>query len=77
MAVSPLFSLLLVFIPLVVSQGNVSSIAGSTQTFEFPPPSISTVSPDPNFPNGSDVGFAGPTPSDFFFFLLENQLSRS
>lgn len=77
MAVLSLFISVLVLIPLVASQGHVSSIAGSTQTFEFPPPGISTVvNPDPNFSNGSDVGFAGPTPSDIFF-LLEKQISRN
>ncbi|KAA1471726.1 phosphoglycerate mutase-like protein [Dentipellis sp. KUC8613] len=42
---------------------RASSFAGSTTTFEFPPPNVTATIPDPNFPVGSILGFAGPTPT--------------
>ncbi|KAJ3569059.1 hypothetical protein NP233_g5303 [Leucocoprinus birnbaumii] len=48
---------------LVASQERVASVAGSTQTFQFPPPGVTATQPDPNFPDGTHVGFAGPTPT--------------
>jgi len=43
--------------------GLASSYAGSTSTAAFPPPGATG---DSNaFPNGAQVGYAGPTPSTF------------
>lgn len=42
---------------------RASSFVGSTATFAFPPPNVTATVPDPNFPDGSEVGFAGPTPT--------------
>lgn len=43
---------------------EASTFAGSTQTFQFPPPNVTVAIPDPDFPNKSVVGFPGPTPSE-------------
>jgi hypothetical protein len=42
---------------------SASSFAGSTSTAVFPPSNFTATTDDPNFPDGSHVGFAGPTPS--------------
>ncbi|KAJ7302728.1 acid phosphatase [Mycena albidolilacea] len=42
---------------------KVSSFAGATTTFQFPPAGQTITAPDPAFPNANQVGFAGPTPT--------------
>ena len=42
---------------------KASSYAGSTATFQFPPANVTATVPDPHYPDASQVGFAGPTPS--------------
>ena len=42
---------------------RASTFAGATTAFQFPPPGVTATVPDPNFPDGSVVGFPGPTPS--------------
>ncbi|THH09202.1 hypothetical protein EW146_g8750 [Bondarzewia mesenterica] len=44
-------------------RAQASSFAGSTTTFEFPPANVTATIPDPIFPEASQVGFAGPTPT--------------
>ncbi|KAF8212585.1 phosphoglycerate mutase-like protein, partial [Mycena galopus ATCC 62051] len=41
----------------------VSSFAGATTTFQFPPAGQTITAPDPAFPDANQVGFAGPTPT--------------
>jgi hypothetical protein len=55
----------LLSISVVQGQNQVSPIAGSTQTFLFPPAGVTATNPDPHFPDGTQVGFAGATPSAF------------
>lgn len=43
--------------------GLGSTFAGSTSTADFPPPGATDSAIDSLFPNGSQVGFPGPTPS--------------
>ncbi|VDB95974.1 unnamed protein product [Peniophora sp. CBMAI 1063] len=42
-----------------------SSYVGATTTFQFPPAGVTPASPgnDPDFPDASEVGYAGPTPT--------------
>ncbi|KAI0316502.1 phosphoglycerate mutase-like protein [Amylostereum chailletii] len=40
-----------------------ATFVGSTATFAFPPSNFNVTFPDPNFPDKSEVGFAGPTPT--------------
>ncbi|KAF7292081.1 Phosphoglycerate mutase-like protein [Mycena indigotica] len=42
---------------------TVSSFAGATTTFAFPPAGQTITVPDPAFPDGEQVGFPGPTPT--------------
>lgn len=42
---------------------KASSYAGSTATFQFPPANVTATVPDPHYPDASQVGFAGPTPT--------------
>ncbi|KXN83922.1 3-phytase A [Leucoagaricus sp. SymC.cos] len=63
MAFSKLAISLLVCAQFVASQNHVSSVAGSTQSFVFPPPGLTATEPDPNFPDATHVGFAGATPT--------------
>ncbi|KXN87322.1 3-phytase A [Leucoagaricus sp. SymC.cos] len=44
-------------------EARVSPIAGSTESFLFPPPGVTATIPDPYFPDGKQVGFVGPTPT--------------
>lgn len=46
---------------------EVSSFAGATSTFLFPPAGQTVTASDTFFPNANQVGFAGPTPSTFNF----------
>ncbi|KAJ7085973.1 phosphoglycerate mutase-like protein [Mycena crocata] len=46
-----------------VDGAAVSSFAGATSTFLFPPAGQTVTVPDPYFPNANQVGFAGPTPT--------------
>ncbi|KAI0322228.1 histidine phosphatase superfamily [Amylostereum chailletii] len=50
---------------------QASSFAGSTVTFAFPPPNITASFPDPNFPDKTQVGFPGPTPTGDEAFAIE------
>ncbi|KAF9455034.1 acid phosphatase [Macrolepiota fuliginosa MF-IS2] len=63
MAFSGFLYALLVCAQFAESQKQVSSGAGSTQTFMFPPSGVTATVPDPNFPDGTKVGFAGATPT--------------
>ncbi|KAJ3765459.1 acid phosphatase [Lentinula raphanica] len=49
----------------VVSGSKASSFAGSTSTFQFPPEGVTATASLINslFPDASEVGFAGPTPT--------------
>ncbi|KAJ6617632.1 phosphoglycerate mutase-like protein [Mycena sp. CBHHK59/15] len=47
----------------VVNAAKVSSFAGSTSTFLFPPANQTVTATDTYFPNANQVGFAGPTPT--------------
>ncbi|KXN83924.1 3-phytase A [Leucoagaricus sp. SymC.cos] len=62
MAFSKLLVSLLVWAQLVAS-AKVSTFAGATRTFLWPPESVTATVPDPNFPDATHVGFAGPTPT--------------
>ncbi|KAJ7073158.1 acid phosphatase [Mycena amicta] len=42
---------------------KVSSFAGATTTFAFPPAGETITVPDPAFPDAAQVGFPGPTPT--------------
>ncbi|KIK07420.1 hypothetical protein K443DRAFT_2294 [Laccaria amethystina LaAM-08-1] len=42
---------------------SASTFAGSTSTAVFPPPNATVTATDTFFPDGSQVGFAGPTPT--------------
>ncbi|KAJ6595075.1 phosphoglycerate mutase-like protein [Mycena vulgaris] len=46
-----------------VDGSAVSSFAGATSTFLFPPIGQTVTVPDPFFPDANQVGFAGPTPT--------------
>ncbi|KAJ7436902.1 phosphoglycerate mutase-like protein [Mycena galericulata] len=46
-----------------VGADDVSSFAGATSTFLFPPFGETVTASDPFFPNANQVGFAGPTPT--------------
>lgn len=47
----------------VAAAQSASTFAGSTSTAVFPPPNATVTATDTFFPDGSQVGFAGPTPS--------------
>lgn len=47
----------------LVNRNSASSFAGSTSTAVFPPPNATITSTGTFFPDASEVGFAGPTPS--------------
>jgi hypothetical protein len=53
---------------------EASSFAGSTTTAVFPPLGVTATTNDPLFPDGSQVGFLGPTPS---MFHVATHFSRS
>ncbi|KAJ7203029.1 acid phosphatase [Mycena pura] len=42
---------------------EVSTFAGATTTFLFPPAGQAITTPDPDFPDANQVGFPGPTPT--------------
>lgn len=48
-----------------------ASFAGSTSTFQFPPANVAATASlvDTYFPDASQVGFSGATPSKFFLFF--------
>ncbi|KAI9507913.1 phosphoglycerate mutase-like protein [Russula earlei] len=52
-------------------ESRASTFAGSTSTFQFPPPGLDTSVPDPDFPGPSAVGNAGPTPTGDEAFAVE------
>ncbi|KAJ7181340.1 phosphoglycerate mutase-like protein [Mycena crocata] len=56
------FAVLTLFLSSVQGKA-VSSFAGATSTFLFPPAGQTVTVPDPFFPNAKEVGFAGPTPT--------------
>lgn len=45
----------------LVAAGKVSTFAGATQTFLFPPAGVTATIPDPNFPDATHVGYPGGT----------------
>lgn len=50
---------------------EASTFAGATSTFAyFPDITGAPVTPDPDFPNKSVVGFPGPTPSTYSFLIV-------
>lgn len=59
LALSPFF----LVVTIAQHHGSASSFAGSTSTALFPPPNATVTATDTFFPEGSLVGFAGPTPS--------------
>ncbi|KAJ7432160.1 phosphoglycerate mutase-like protein [Mycena latifolia] len=61
-AYSGLLALALCHVSAVVAT-EVSSFAGATSTFLFPPFGQTATPSDPFFPNANQVGFAGPTPT--------------
>lgn len=48
-----------------VRSESASTFAGATSTALFPPPNATKTATDLFFPDGAEVGFAGPTPSVF------------
>lgn len=62
------------FAALVVArtEPHASAFAGSTSAAVFPPPGATIIESDTFFPDATEVGFAGPTPSQcmVFIFLL-------
>ncbi|KAJ7153350.1 phosphoglycerate mutase-like protein [Mycena filopes] len=59
---STLLVLSLTYAP-TIRGAKVSSFAGATSTFLFPPAGQTITPSDPFFPNAQQVGFAGPTPT--------------
>lgn len=47
-----------------VPRAGLSSYAGASTSFAYLPNATMTI-PDPNYPDASEVGYAGPTPSTF------------
>lgn len=68
MTLSGLLFAFVIYAQCAAGQENVSPIAGSTQTHLFPPAGVTATIPDPNFPDGAHIGFAGPTPSKSFAY---------
>lgn len=52
-----------------VPRASLSSYAGQATSFAYLPNATMTVD-DPNFPDASEVGYAGPTPSTSCHFPL-------
>src|ERR1700722_8064998 len=67
-----LFLLITWPIALVLAE-SASSYAGSTSTAVYPPPGSTGTSEDSYFPDASEVGFAGPTPSMFFIAIVASR----
>lgn len=57
--------------------GSASTFAGSTVTAVFPPPDATDTSVDAFFPDASQVGHAGPTPSTFSRLLFRGFILTS
>jgi len=61
--------LVLGVVPFTVASVNPreegSSFAGAYTSVVYPPPGATTTFPDPNFPDASQVGFPGPTISEY------------
>jgi len=55
----------------VLSPDRASTFAGAATAFQFPPSGVTATVPDPNFPDESVVGFAGPTPTGDEAFAIE------
>lgn len=58
-----------------VPRAGLSSYAGATTSFAYLPDATMTT-PDPNFPDASEVGYPGPTPSTSHNFPLSLDASR-
>lgn len=58
-----LFALPIVHGTVAVHAASASTFAGSTSTAIFPPPNVVVAATDSSFPDATEVGFFGPTPS--------------
>jgi hypothetical protein len=64
---------LLTLVPTVYAQGpRASTFAGETATFQYPPAGETATIPNPNFPDASEVGFPGSTPSSSLSLIDRN-----
>lgn len=63
----------------LASQANAAAFAGSTSTFQFPPADVTATASDiaSLFPDASEVGFPGPTPSKFRSLSFNSEAQHS
>ena len=61
-----------VALPTTTAAGSASTFAGSTVSAVFPPPNATDTSIDTFFPDASQVGHAGPTPSTSQWYVAQN-----
>jgi hypothetical protein len=66
---------LLSLVPVVYAQDpRASTFAGQTATFQYPPAGVTATFPNPNFPDASEVGFPGATPSSSLSLSLIDRI---